>query len=420
MPPRRTRGIRKKYNHDPLAILDDNSHSDSNNSPLPPTGSPSSDDDFTHSPAVAANNVSDDDDDDDALPSNPSNASADDALPSDPDSGPKPPARTRLKPRRLRNAGAGMVQSRKSSHHIPTYPHETRVVTRVYAGPLRRYARYTALRDIMYGPEYHRIRIVWDMDNRFRDWALLPPRRRGANGVTMTPWVPKGFERGEEARGVAVWEGKRSEAEETGEKLPGVEGVVALVGPWEGQEKVRFDVGEGRELEAKTGGAVLGEGDKVGGWMFDVGGIPLAMAWAPSKGKEAQVLAVAAVPFSDQEPVRNQTVPVPEKPDTEPGWVQFWRVKRRKVEGEKGLALPDSSPPQLAMVKLFAWGRPKRLEWCPVPLDAAGLCGVLAVLFGDGRARVLDVDSMDDVVKTIYGMFGRSPRFMTLTIARAG
>lgn len=405
MPPRRTRGIRKKYNHDPLAILDDNSHSDPNNSPLPPTGSPSSDDDFAHSPAAAANNASDDDDDDDALPSNPSNASADDALPSDPDSGPKPPTRTRLKPRRLRNAGAGMVQSRKSSHHIPTYPHETRVVTRVYAGPLRRYARYTALRDIMYGPEYHRIRIVWDMDNRFRDWALLPPRRRGANGVTRTPWVPRGFERGEEARGVAVWEGRKGEAGKTGERLPGVEGVVALVGPWEGQEEVRFNVGEGRALEAKTGGTVVGEGEKVGGWMFDVGGVPLAMAWAPSKGKEAQVLAVAAVPFSDQEPVRNQTVPVPEKPDTEPGWVQFWRVKRRKVEGEKGLALPDSSPPQLAMVKFFAWGRPKRLEWCPVPLDAAGLCGVLAVLFSDGRARVLDVDSMDDVVKTVYGMF---------------
>ncbi|KAK1831897.1 hypothetical protein QBC39DRAFT_382064 [Podospora conica] len=400
MPPRRTRGIQKKYNHDPLAGLvdDDNSNSDPAPSTLPPTGPPSSDDDFTHSPGAAANNASASasDDDDDALPSN---ASDDGDVNSEPEST-KPPPRTRLKPRRLRNAGAGMVQSRKSSHHIPTYPHETRVVTRVYAGPLRRYARYTALRDIMYGPEYHRIRIVWDLDNRFRDWALLPPRRRG--GVTRTPWVPRGFERGEEGRGVAVWKGRRTEGGKAEEGMPAVEGLVALVGPWDAQEEVRFEMGQGRALADRTGGTVVEEGDKVGGWMFDVGGIPLAMAWAPSRGKETQVLVVAAVPFSDQEPVRNQSVPVPEKPDTEAGWLQFWRFKRRKVEGENGLAFPDNSPPQLAMVKLFAWGRPKRLEWCPVPLDAAGLCGVLAVLFGDGRARVLDVGSMDDVAETQY------------------
>src|SRR5690606_35164365 len=68
-----------------------------------------------------------------------------------------------------------------------------------------------------------------------------------------------------------------------------------------------------------------------------------------------------------------------------------WGFLPRRRPGE--LAFTSAQPPRLLGTKCFDWGRPKRLEFCPVPMDVDGPHGMLAVLSGDGKARALEVNN---------------------------
>ncbi|OAA58527.1 transcription factor tfiiic complex subunit [Niveomyces insectorum RCEF 264] len=188
------------------------------------------------------------------------------------------------------------------------------------------------------------------------------------------------------------------------------------------------------------------DADGIAGWMLHAGGIVLSMAWAPRTGHVDQLLALAVVPYSDQElrppqKSRRQRFSMLEEDDeedeeeededrdgggdeeegadeegvdeegkgaaetgqqtkearnTSKGSIQFWSVSL----GAEG-ARPDAKTarlPHLERVCCFDWGRPKQLQWCPVPLAAAdggdqpaSAYGLLAVLTGDGVVRVIDV-----------------------------
>lgn len=408
MPRRSTRAVKKRYvepttfdddEEEPIVVPDDRARDD---------------DDFeAQSDGAAAQ-----DDDEDEMDVEPEPSSDDE------EEGPDNAAAGDQKdqsgqPKRHRNAGAGMIQSRKSFHAIPHYPLETRIVTRVYAGPLRRYARYSALRDAMYGPEYERIKVIWDLEIRWADFPVLPPRFPPENqqGVIPSPWLPRGFESAQEKRAfrwyddyqISASEVQQSRAldpEEGRRLVPQAEGDIAtLVGPWDRQKEYRLS--QGSSLALSPSGLPVEDPDAKdktpSGWMLDVGGIPLAISWAPLSRQDIQVLAVASIPFADQKPGRREG-PGTDTAENTTGCIQFWEFVPEKRPGQ--LASPSTRPPRLLNVKCFDWGRPKRLEFCPVSLDSSGLYGMFAVLCGDGRARVMDARVVDDADAPFYGMYG--------------
>lgn len=419
MGPRRTRGVRKSY----AEIIRPDSDDDTGFG----AGNESEDEDFDEQAGRGKgrqNREEDDgeDDGDDALPSSEDESDDGDknAMDDSQISGPK----------KNRNSGAGMTQSRKNYHEIPHYPLETRIVTRVYAGPLRRYARYSALRDAMYGPEYHRIKIIWDLEKRWQAFSVLPPGFPPSHplGIAPSPWVPLEFEHTQETRALK-WLAEFQAKEPDNQRIrliPNKHGqrlvpqtnddILFLSGPVNKQRQYRISPGTGIPLSfsgARIDDPEIDDRESSGGgWAFDVGGIPLAIGWAPSNKKDVQVLAVASVPFADQDmplPKHRNDKGNEENPDPSAGVgaIQFWEFAA-DLDGE-GLSSPSRSPPVHVLTRCFDWGRPKRLQWCPVPFESEDRYGMLAMLCADGVARVFDVKKPTDrTTRPIYGMFSET------------
>ncbi|KAL2130174.1 hypothetical protein VTI74DRAFT_6806 [Chaetomium olivicolor] len=399
---RSTRGVRKKYVEEPIIFDDDDE-------PIVVPEDRSKDDDFEAPQSEGANAQEEEDEDDDMGEP----TSDEEAAPVDEGSSELRDRSTQAK--RQRNTGAGMIQSRKSFHDIPHYPLETRIVTRVYAGPLRRYARYSALRDTMYGPEYERIKVIWDLEIRWADFPVLPPRLppEDQQGVIPSPWLPRGFERDQKKRASIWYDDFQVNAPEVQQChvlqpdegrcfVPQAEGDIAtLVGPWDRQKE--FRLGQGSSLSLSPSGLPIDDPDAndgtPSGWMLDVGGIPLAISWAPLTREDIQVLAVASIPFSDQSPHGPGASKAGTPTDTT-GCIQLWELVPEKHAGR--LASPSSQPPRLLGAKCFGWGRPKRLQFCPVPLDSSGSYGMFAVLCGDGKTRVMDARVIGDTDAPTY------------------
>lgn len=426
---RTTRGVKKRYVEEPTVFDDDDE-------PIVVPDDQSNDDDFEAPPEDAPQPDEEDDNVDDAEPTSdeedaPEHGGADEGTGEAKDHPSRPS-------RRQRNPGAGMIQSRKNFHDIPHYPLETRIVTRVYAGPLRRYARYSALRDTMYGPEYDRIKVIWDLEARWADFPVLPPRMppEDHQGIIRSPWLPNGFERLQEKRATSWYldhslgsplaqRSRRLRPRHGQELVPTAEGdIITLVGPWDKQKEVRLS--PGNSFSVSPSGLPVDDPDCTdktpSGWTLDVGGIPLAISWAPLTRQDIQVLAVATIPFSDQKPA-SKDGPKVEEVDQTAGCIQLWQFFPGRRPGE--LAFPSVEPPRLLGTKCFDWGRPKRLEFCPVPLDQCGLLGMLAVLSGDGKVRVIDVKDKehdrDDEYEwnaPRYGMFCGNSLSMSITDSR--
>ncbi|KAB5554942.1 hypothetical protein GE09DRAFT_144416 [Coniochaeta sp. 2T2.1] len=313
----------------------------------------------------------------------------------------------------VKNA-AGVV----NYHSLPAYPLDPRISTRAYTGPLKRGVRSAILRDVMYGPEYSRAKLIWDLYERWARYAVLPPQFPPAHpeGVLPSPWVPAGFERGQEGMAVKWWDGvvassggaerarSRVLLRKHGETLVprGEEEVAVLLGPVGEQREIRFGTGGGMALSA-AGVPVDGMGDEEeapNGWMFDVGGIVVALGWAPVSG-DKQILALAVIPHSDQvRPKEEQEPRETDEDEKKHGSIQFWEFNWDRDEQQR--LRPSRNPPKFVLAKMADWGRPKRMQWCPVSFGMAGLYGMLAVLCGDGRVRVLDVKSVQDSETAVY------------------
>ena len=403
---RNTRGVKKRYVEEPVLFDDDDED--------PLVVPDDKDDDFEVQPGGLVAQEDEDEDDDVEEEGEPTSEEEEEA-PGDGAAGDQKDQSAQ--PKRQRNVGAGMIQSRKSFHAIPHYPLETRIVTRVYAGPLRRYARYSALRDAMYGPEYERIKVIWDLEIRWGDFPVLPPRLPPENqqGVIPSPWLPRGFESGQEKRAFLWYDDYQINTPEVQAShvlppehgrqfVPQAEGDIAtLLGPWDKQKQ--FKLSQGSSLSLSPSGLPVDDSEETdntpSGWMLDVGGIPLAIAWAPLSRQDIQVLAVVTVPFADQKkPTRRDESAADEATQTT-GCIQFWEFIPEKRPRQ--LASPSAQPPRLLGAKCFDWGRPKRLEFCPVSLDSSGLYGTLAVLCGDGKARVIDARVVDETDVPHYG-----------------
>jgi transcription factor C subunit 6 len=323
----------------------------------------------------------------------------------------KNPRKTQLTARPSTNAKHGV-----DYHELPVYPLDPRISTRAYTGPLKRGARSGILRDIMYGPEYSKAKLIWDLYERWARYAVLPSRHppQHPGGVLPSPWVPPGFELNQEKL-AAKWydvytalstEKSRSHPvlQKHGERLipQGQGDLTVLLGPVQSQKESRFTTSAGIALS--TASLPLDEPDNPdntpNGWIFDVGGIPLALGWAPILTGGKQILALAVIPHSDQTRPTGDAEAAAED-EKRHGSIQFWEFAWNRDEEDR--LRPCRSPPKFLLAKCFDWGRPKRMQWCPVSFGMAGLYGLLAVLCGDGRVRVLDVKTVEESEKAAYG-----------------
>lgn len=129
------------------------------------------------------------------------------------------------------------------------------------------------------------------------------------------------------------------------------------------------------------------------GWMLNVGTRVRCLDWAPNHCGDIQYLALAATSASNstraptpvEAPAFTPSCPAPSS-------IQIWAFDSSKIS-----EVPIKTP-ELRQVLCTEWGEVTQLKWCPVPRanrdeDALGKIsiGLLAGIWGDGCARVLDV-----------------------------
>jgi transcription factor C subunit 6 len=295
-----------------------------------------------------------------------------------------------------------------AAHTLPNYDLDPRLSQRVYNGVLRDYARYSQLIVALFGKDRATLRLALELKQRWRPYRVLPGcfGAEHENGVLLSPWLTQGWEKEQLVRMREWWERVKEDGKAAA--MQGEEGAVndseaelvsggaeetllGLLGPYDSQEKHSFRPGLGIAF-SPAGLPVAQDGVADGqssGWMFDVGGVPLDLAWAPQTGTGPQCLAVSVVPISSQA----------YHADKEEGWsgedgkagsVQLWRLES-KAGITDGLRQPSSNVPVLASTVLSGTSRVTRLQWCPVPFTADGSIGLLAMLCSDGGVRVAEV-----------------------------
>ena len=143
------------------------------------------------------------------------------------------------------------------------------------------------------------------------------------------------------------------------------------------------------------------------GWMLNVGTRVRCLDWAPNHDEDTQYLALASVHTPNEiskESPKTSPAFTPALPT--PSCVQVWAfAATNALESES--SLDSAKPPELRLVLCTEWGDAKQLKWCPMPReirdeDAKGKTslGLLAGIWGDGYARVLDVQIDKDQAGT--------------------
>ena len=141
------------------------------------------------------------------------------------------------------------------------------------------------------------------------------------------------------------------------------------------------------------------------GWMLNVGTRVRCLDWAPNHDGEAQYLALAVATASTSD---HSVMPIEAPAFTPscpaPSSIQIWAFSASKNP------TGPTRPPDLQVMLCTQWGEITQLKWCPVPRamrdeDALGKIsiGLLAGIWGDGCARILDVQvEKRDNIETSY------------------
>ncbi|KAL9068620.1 MAG: hypothetical protein Q9161_006058 [Pseudevernia consocians] len=151
------------------------------------------------------------------------------------------------------------------------------------------------------------------------------------------------------------------------------------------------------------------------GWMLNVGTRVRCLDWAPNHYRNTQYLALAVAQASIstraatpiEAPAFTPSCPAPSS-------VQIWAFDASNN------SMNSTRPPELQQVLCTDWGEITQLKWCPVPRterneDTLGKIsiGLLAGIWGDGCARVLDVQlEKGQAANTSYCKFTIINRFM--------
>ena len=321
--------------------------------------------------------------------------------------------------------GQGAAQQQKQQQAlgaVQEYPTDPSAKwTRSYAGPVKRWTRLQMLTRFWFGDRPGYFDVVSDLARLWWHHQVLPPRLASRHDlrVAASPWSPDGFPDAQRAAFTRWYErylAGRTRASKSAPLdmrtatrwFPPTNNDLTVINS-DGVDQKQYYFTQGEVLSYTGLGALgeetngdHGEGAGTSGWLLDVGGIVVAMGWAPSDSRSAQLLAMAVVPFSDQA-FYPDLKKAPGESDRREGAVQIWRFETD--EDARGLARPAHRRPRLAHALCFSWGRASRLQWCPVPLTSGDKIGLLGVLCGDGKLRVLEVA---DTSKNSRETFGKA------------
>ncbi|KEY72325.1 hypothetical protein S7711_01007 [Stachybotrys chartarum IBT 7711] len=309
---------------------------------------------------------------------------------------------TTSRPRKRRVKNFEVKTSQAGFLDIDAIPPDGHVV-RGYVGPFDRALRGQNLVEAWYGPRRQRTDIAYAVLERWAPWTVLPPRLPDEDMLKglRCIWHPEFFEK--EEYFAKIWEDQAHDVlhrpypgrcvltEE--QSLPyriNEARMPVLLGPQAAQRDIEFAPGHGYTLshngipfdddesEAKT----------PSGWLFDTGGLVVGMHWARSNDSTStQILALAVIPHSDQEPYDYQQESA--NPDFQRyGTVQIWGFSGTASE-DNGVMVPAMLPPRLRKTLCLDYGRARRVKWNPA-------LHLLAVLCGDGKVYVVDPGDDDE------------------------
>jgi transcription factor C subunit 6 len=303
---------------------------------------------------------------------------------------------------------------------VPPYPSDPgQRWTRTYIGPIKRWTRFYELIDWWFGDKPNR-RVI--LDGYIRLWwehELIPPKliSQPRLMIAQSGWMSNNFVGDQRSKFCQLYSNRlvhqfrqqksvpidRSRAFR--QFLPRAQGeLTVLLGHVSDQTQYRIRQGESISF-SEAGTPIDNVDDQettTGGWLLDVGGIPVAMAWAPAQGQVDQLLAIAVTPFSDQAYYQNLK-DAPKESDQKEGTVQVIRFEA--VKDKRGIFRPSRRDPRLAQALCFSWGRVSRIQWCPIPLMAEDTTRLLGVLCVDGKLRIIGVQNASE--KDGDEMFGK-------------
>ncbi|KAI9714072.1 MAG: hypothetical protein M1812_006519 [Candelaria pacifica] len=158
------------------------------------------------------------------------------------------------------------------------------------------------------------------------------------------------------------------------------------------------------------------------GWMLNVGTSVKSLGWAPNQTGVTQYLAISTFSLVNEKATKTSSAPqeptiapayAPSTPS--PACIQIWAFRASTVPGREGW-MDLSQPPELRYVICTDWGPVKHLSWCPVPRnfrnavdDGIVDLGLLGGIWGDGKARVLDIQCPSSWgAKTVYCRYSQA------------
>ena len=132
------------------------------------------------------------------------------------------------------------------------------------------------------------------------------------------------------------------------------------------------------------------------GWMLHTGNRVRCLDWAANQNGDLQYLAIATKRDIPKEVLKEAPSFTPSPPI--PSSIQIWQFSASPERAPKASSINMDCPPVLYQVLCTEWGDAKQVKWCPMPREfreaEAGeraSIGLLAGVWDDGRARVLDV-----------------------------
>ncbi|KAI0533891.1 hypothetical protein GGR58DRAFT_85921 [Xylaria digitata] len=297
----------------------------------------------------------------------------------------------------------------KSEHpfaEVPPYPSDPgQRWTRTYLGPIKRWTRFYELIDWWFGDKSDHRAIL---DGYLKLWwhhELIPPKLTSQSRLlaAQNGWMPKGFADHQRSKFRQLYNDRlvhqfRKQNSTRIDKdrafrwfVPQAQGELSLLlGHVSDQKLYRIQYGESISF-SDTGHPISNVDDEevvAGGWLLDVGGSPVSMAWAPAQGQVNQLLAIAVTPFSDQAYYQNLK-DAPGESEQKEGAIQI--LSFEAVKGRQGIFRPSRRAPGLAQALCFSWGRVSRMQWCPVQLGTEDTTRLLGVLCVDGKLRIIGI-----------------------------
>ncbi|TGJ88013.1 hypothetical protein E0Z10_g731 [Xylaria hypoxylon] len=301
--------------------------------------------------------------------------------------------------------------SEQAFTEVPSYPSDPgQRWTRTYLGPIKRWTRFYELIDWWFGDKPDRRAIL---DNYLKLWwhhELIPPKLTSQSRLlaAQNAWMPESFADDQRSKFRQLYNNRlvhhfRQQSSTRIDKarafrlfVPQAQGELSvLLGHVSDQKPYRIQYGE--SISFSNTGHPIGNADDeevvAGGWLLDVGGIPISMAWTPTQGQVNQLLAIAVIPFSDQAYYQNLKDTPGDSEQTE-GTIQI--LSFEAVKGRRGIFRPSRRGPRLVQALCFTWGRVSRIQWCPVQLAAEDTTRLLGVLCVDGKLRILGIQIVSD------------------------